>query len=58
MSFQHIKNDKHILSNYRPASLLPICGKISERVIYNSVFLYLENNELLTPHQSGIRPND
>ena len=47
-----------ILNNYRPVSLLPICGKIFERIIYSPVFLYLENNELLTPHQSGFRPND
>ena len=60
ISFQHIKNEKSIINNYRPVSLLPICGKIFERkiLIYNPVFLYLENNELLTPHQSGFRPND
>ena len=28
-----------------------------ERIIHNPVFLYLENNELLTPHQSGFCPN-
>ena len=52
------KNDKHIISNNRPVSLLPICGKIFERIIYNPAFLYLENKELLTPRQSGLRPND
>ena len=55
----HIKkNDKRVTNNYLPLSLLPICGKIFERIIYNPVFLYLENNELLTPHQSGFRPDD
>ena len=44
--------------NYRPVSLLPICGKIFEKIIHNFVFLYLENNNLLTPNQSGFRPND
>ena len=52
------KNDKHIINNYRPVSLLPICGKILERIICNPVFLYLENNKLLTPHQSVFCPND
>ena len=52
------KNDKHIINNYCPVSLLPIFGKILEQIIYNLVFSYLENNELLTPHQSGFRPND
>ena len=33
------KNDKRIINNYRPVSLLPICGKIFERVIFNPVFL-------------------
>ena len=51
-------NDKCYISNYHPGSLLPICGKISERIIYNSVFLYLEKNNLLTPNQSGFHPNN
>ena len=32
----HKKVDKHIISNYRPVSLLPICGKIFKRIMYNS----------------------
>ena len=52
------KNDKRCINNYRPVSLLPICGKIFERILYNPLFLYLESNNLLTPHQSGFRPND
>ena len=42
----HKKNDKHCLNNYCPVSLLPICKKIFERMIFN-VFLFLENNNLL-----------
>ena len=52
------ENDKRCINNYRPVSLLPICGKIFERILYNPLFLYLESNNLLTPHQSGFRPND
>ena len=52
------KNDKRYINNYRPVSLPPICSKIFERMIYNPVFLYLESNNLLTPNQSGFRPND
>ena len=33
----HKKHDKKNVKNYRPASLLPICGKIFERLIYNNV---------------------
>ena len=32
----HKKSDEQILKNYRPVSLLPLCGMIFERLIYNS----------------------
>ena len=38
--------------------MLPICGKIFERLILNSLFEYLEKYKLLSPHQSGFRAND
>ena len=53
----HKKNDECSVNNFRLASLLPICGKIFERTIFSYVFLFLESNNLLTPKQSGIRPN-
>ena len=31
-------SDKQSLKNYRPISLLPIFGKIFERIIYNHIF--------------------
>ena len=31
----HRKSDKKNIKNYRPVSLLPICGKIFERLIFN-----------------------
>ena len=37
----HKKNDKQILSNYRPVSLLPVCSKIFERLIYDSIYKYM-----------------
>ena len=54
----HKKGDKKIINNYRPVSLLPNCGKIFERLIFNSLFEYLEKYKLLSPHQSGFRAND
>ena len=36
---------------YRPVSLLPICGKIFKRIIFNNVFLFLEDNNLLLINQ-------
>ena len=52
------KNDKHYLNNYHTVSLLLICRKTFEKIIYHFVFLYLENNNLLTPNKSGFRPNN
>ena len=51
----HKKNDKQILSNYRPASLLPVFSKIFERLIYNSMHKHIIDNNLLSPNQSGFR---
>ena len=33
----HKKGDKQIIKNYRPVSLLPICSKIFEKIIFNSL---------------------
>ena len=33
----HKKGDKQTVINYRPVSLLPICGKILERLLYNEM---------------------
>ena len=54
----HEKGDKQLIENYRPVSLFPICGKIFERHIFNSLFNYLIENNLLSPHQSGFIPGD
>ena len=54
----HKKGDKKLIQNYRPVSLTPICGKTFEKLMFNSLFEYTENNNLLNPHQSGFRPGD
>ena len=54
----HKKEDKQIVDNHRPVSLLPILGKNFERVIFNSILEYLEENDLLCPNWSGFRPSD
>ena len=56
--FVHKKSDKRVLNNYRPVSLLPICGKVFERLIYNSLFEYFIENDLISPNQSGFKPGD
>ena len=54
----HKKDSKNLLKNYRPISLLPICGKIFEKCIYNTIYSYFENNNLFSPYQSGFRKQD
>ena len=38
------KGDKQLIKNYRPISLLPICGKILEKIIFNNLYTYLNTN--------------
>ena len=54
----HKKNDKQCLNNYRPISLLPICSKIFERLIFNEMFEFFIENDLISQHQSGFKPGD
>ena len=52
------KGDKQLIKNYRPISLLPICGKILENNIFNNLYTYLHTNNLITKNQSGFHPGD
>ena len=47
-----------MIKNYRPVPLLPICFIIFEKVIYNWLFKYLDDNNLLTSNQSGFWRGD
>ena len=46
------------MGNCCPVSLLPICGKILEHLIYNSLFEVFIANELISSSQSGFKPGD
>ena len=52
------KDGKQNVKNYRPVLLLPICGKIFERLIYNVMYDFLTENDLLSPNHSGFRSGD
>ena len=54
----HKKNERNLASNYRPISLLPICGKIFEKIIYDNLYCYIFNNNFITDKQSGYRRHD
>ena len=54
----HKKNEKNLKESYRPISLLPIFGKILEKLMYDSLFSHLVSCNLLNRNQSGFRPGD
>ena len=48
----HKKESKQLVKNCRPVSLLPICFKIFECLLYNEVYPYLIDNNLRWSHQA------
>ena len=52
------KVNKQLIKNYRPISLLPICGKAFEKIVFNNLYRYLNANNLITKNQSGFCPGD
>ena len=53
----HKKSNKKTSENYRPVSLLPICGKVFELLIYNRLFELFIANELFSSNQSSFTPD-
>ena len=49
------QESKGLIKNYRPVSLLPMLGKISERLIYKDFFNHCYCNNLLTKNTFGKR---
>ena len=54
----HKKNDKQLVNNYQPASLLSTFGKIFEKTIFSRIYKLLLEENLLNPNQSGFRLSD
>ena len=50
------KGDKQTLKNYRPVSLLPICSKCFERLIYNEMFGFFLDKSSISANQPGFKP--
>ena len=54
----HKKNEKQLVKNYRPIYLLPIFGKLFEKIVANRIYNFLLQKKLINPNQSGFRPSD
>ena len=54
----HKKEEKNIVKNYRPISLLPIFAKVFEILLFNSLFAHFHDYDLFTKCQSGFMPGD
>ena len=54
----HKKEEKNIVKNYRPISLLPIFAKVFEKLLFSSLFAHFHDNELFTKCQSGFMPGN
>ena len=54
----HKKGDKQLLQKHKTVSLLPILGKILEKILSNLMFEYLQESNLLCENQSGLQPYD
>lgn len=49
------KENPKFVSNLRPISLLPLPGKLFEKIIHKRMYVYLESNSLLSNRQGGFR---
>ena len=52
------KNDKSLIDNYSPVSLLSCVGKLFERAVFKHVFNFLRDNNIISLKQSGFIPGD
>ena len=43
------------LNNYRPISVISVIAKVFERTIYDHLYNFLTNEDLISNHQSGFR---
>ena len=48
-------NDEMAFTNYRPVSVLPVFSKLVERLMYNRLVTYINENRLLYKYQFGFQ---
>ena len=49
------KDDNALMDNYRPISVLPCFSKILERIIYNRLYSFFTENNILYKKQFGFQ---
>jgi hypothetical protein len=52
------KSDKQLKENYRPVSLLTCVGKVMERIVFNGLYEYCQELDLLTWRNSGFKKHE
>ena len=52
------KGNEQLVINYHHVSLLPICSKIFEKLIFDFIYDFLDLSYFLNINQSGFRPGD
>ena len=52
------KKLKQELKNYCPICLLPVSSKILKRLLYDNMFKFFTENDLISQNQSGFKPGD
>ncbi len=52
------KSLKHCKSNYRPISLLCCVSKIMGRIVFNGLYKFFKDNNILTDRNSGFKERD
>ena len=51
----YTSDERSLMDNYRPISVLPVLSKVFEQVVHQQLFAYLEENNLLMQRQFGFR---
>ena len=49
------QGERRDLNNYRPISIIPVVAKVLERIIYNQIYSFITDNNLLCNNQSGFQ---
>ena len=43
------------LNNYRPISVISVIAKVFERIVYDQLYNFLSNEDIISTHQLGFR---